>query len=89
MRLDIFDAAELKPAEVDINGKATGVTVSTTSIDLTSDFFSSIKDADNIIFQFTLNTTENGSKDVKIYSDYRIDFKAALVLKPDINININ
>jgi hypothetical protein len=78
----------LEPAEVDGNGKATGVTTSTTSIDLTEEFFSSIEDAESIIFVFTLNTTNNGSEDVKIYSDYRIDFKAAMILKPNINVNI-
>jgi hypothetical protein len=78
----------LEPAEVDSNGKAAGVTTSTTSIDLTEKFFSSIEDAESIIFMFTLKTTNNGSEDVKIYSDYRIDFKAAMVLKPNINVNI-
>ena len=76
----------LKPAPVDSNGKATGVTETSTSINFTKEFFSSINKADKIIFQFTLNTTDNGLKDVKIYSDYRIDFNAALVLKTDINL---
>ncbi len=44
--------------------------------------------ADKIIFKFTMNTTDNGSKDVKIYSDYKIDFKASLVLKPDIKFDL-
>ena len=80
-----IDASDiLKPAPVDSNGKATGVTESSTSIEFTKEFFSAIDMSDNIIIQFTLNTTDNGSKDVKIYSDYRIDFKASLVLKPDI-----
>jgi len=76
----------LEPAPVDSNGKATSVAETKTSIELTRDFFDSIKDADKIIFQFTLNTTGNGSKDVKIYSDYALDFNAALVIKPDITI---
>jgi hypothetical protein len=40
-----------------------------------------------IIFTFALSTTDNGTKDVKIYSDYGIDFKAALVLKPKLKFN--
>jgi hypothetical protein len=78
----------LEPAPVDINGrvKPGEVTETSTSIEFTKEFFSSINKADKIIFQFTLNTTGNGSKDVKIYSDYRIDFNAALVVKPDINL---
>lgn len=76
----------LEPAPVDSNGKVTGVTETGTSIEFTSEFFSSINKADKIIFQFTLHTTDGGSKDVKIYSDYRIDFNASLVMKPDINL---
>jgi len=84
-----IDATDLlKPAPVDGSGKASGVALSSTSIPFTHEFFSSIEMADKIIFQFTLNTTDNGAKDVKIYSDYRIDFKAALVLKPDIKFNL-
>ncbi|TAL76031.1 MAG: hypothetical protein EPN88_03135 [Bacteroidetes bacterium] len=75
----------LKPAPVDSNGKATGVTESTTHLEFTKQFFSSISKADKIIFQFTLNTT--GTSDIMIYSDYRIDFNAALVVKPEIKLN--
>jgi hypothetical protein len=82
------DASDiLDPAPVDGNGKASGTAETTTSIEFTKEFFSSIKLADKIIFKFTLNTTGNGSTDVKIYSDYRIDFNASLVMKADINFN--
>ena len=77
----------LGPAPVDINGKASGVTETKTTIEFTEDFFNSIDQADNIIFKFTLNTTDNGSTDVKIYSDYRIDFSASLAVKADINLD--
>jgi len=76
----------LEPAPVDSNGKVSGTTDTGTSIEFTKEFFSAAGKADKIIFQFTLNTTGSGSKDVKIYSDYRIDFNAALVVKPDINL---
>jgi hypothetical protein len=75
----------LESATVDSNGKATGVTESSTSIEFTNEFFGSVNKADKIIFRFTLNSTGNG--DVKIYSDYRINFTAALVVKPDINLH--
>ena len=42
--------------------------------------------ADKIIFQFILNTTDNETKSIKIYSDYRIDFNTALVINPDIKL---
>lgn len=84
--IDTISAKDiLKPAPVDGNGKANGVTETSTTIEFTRKFFSSVKNADKIIFQFTLITTGNG--DVKIYSDYRIKFNAALVIKPDINLN--
>jgi hypothetical protein len=78
----------LKPAPVDSNGKVTGPVSCATSILISRDFWSSINKADKIIFKFSMNTTDNGSKDVKIYSDYKINFKAALVLKPDIKLNM-
>ena len=76
----------LKPAPVDNTGKANSVTETTTSIEFTKAFFSSVNKADKIIFWFTLNTTGSGTQEVKIYSDYRINFKASLVVKPDINL---
>jgi len=76
----------LKPAPVGTNGRANGVSESTTSLLFSKEFFDSIDISDKVIFKFTLNTTNGGGTDVKIYSDYRIDFNAALVLKPDINL---
>lgn len=77
----------LTPAPVDSNGKVTSATKSTTTIEFTKDFFGSVSKADKIIFWITLNTTGNGSQDVKIYSDYTFNFSAALVVKPDIKLN--
>lgn len=77
----------IAPAPIDSNGKSTGVTETSTTVEFTKIFFSSVTKADKIIFQFTLNTTGNGTKDIKIYSDYRIDFNAALVVKPGIKLN--
>ena len=74
----------LNPAPVDSNGKANGVTETTTSIEFTSAFFSNVNKADKIIFTVTLNSTR--TQEVKIYSDYRISFNAALVVQPDINL---
>jgi hypothetical protein len=80
-----IDATDLiKAAPVDASGRSNGTTETTTTIEMTGTFFNNVNKSDKIIFRFGLNTSENGSKDVKIYSDYRIDFKAALVVKPDI-----
>jgi hypothetical protein len=84
-----IDATDiLEPASVDINGKVTGPKECSTSIEITREFWNSINVADKIIFKFTLVSTDNGSKDVKIYSDYKINFKAAIVLKPDIKFDL-
>jgi hypothetical protein len=76
----------LSPAPVDSDGKSTGTAETSTTIEFNREFFGSVNKADKIIFIFTLNTTGNGSQSVKIYSDYRLNFTAALVVKPEINI---
>jgi hypothetical protein len=87
--VDTIDAgALLEPASVDANGRVTQPRTCSASIDIDRHFWESTDIADKIIFSFTLNTTDGGTKDVKIYSDYAIDFKAALVLKPDIRFNL-
>lgn len=79
------DATDIiKAAPVDGSGKSNGTTETNTTIELTESFFGNVNKSDKIIFRFDLNTSENGLKDVKIYSDYRIDFKAAMVIKPGI-----
>jgi hypothetical protein len=84
-----IDAADvIKAAPVDANGKVTAPLSTATSITINREFWNSINAADKIIFIFSMNTTDSGSKDVKIYSDYKINFKAALVLKPDIKFNL-
>ena len=77
----------LNPAPVDTNGKSNGVTETTTNLEFTQAFFSSIPSANKIIFQFTLNTTNGSTQDIKIYSDYTIDYNVALVAQPDITFN--
>jgi hypothetical protein len=78
------DKKWLSPAPVDVNGLATGKTESKTSIEFTRKFFESVNKSDKIIISFKLNSTDN--KVVKIFSDYNIEFKAALVVNPDINL---
>jgi len=77
----------LEPAAVDSNGQVTVPAQCSTEIELTSDFWDSINDADKIIFSITLVTTDGGTKDVKIYSDYSLEYKAALFIKADLNFN--
>lgn len=78
----------LEPAPVDGNGRVTEPVDYETSIEITKEFWQSIDKADRIIFTFTVVTTNNGSEDVKIYSDYKIDFKASIILKPDLQFDM-
>ena len=78
----------MEPAPVDSNGRVTEPKECSASIEITREFWNSVDISDKIIFRFTMITTDNGTKDVKIYSDYKIDFKARLVLKPDIKFDL-
>jgi len=75
----------IMPAPVDINGKVTGKTASSVTIDFSKDFFTAVNTANKVIFMFTLNTTGNGANDIKVYSDYSISFTASLLVKANIN----
>jgi hypothetical protein len=86
--INTIDAASLlEAAPVDANGKSNGIKETTTKLNLTKEFFDAVKKADKMIIWFTLNTSSGGDVDVKIYSDYRIDFKTSLLFKPAIIFN--
>jgi hypothetical protein len=80
----ISDATILAPAPVDGNGKPTGTTDTETTIELTPEFLTLAKTAEQVIYTFTLVTTGNGQKDVKIYSDNKIVFNVAALAKPEL-----
>jgi len=77
----------LEPATVDSNGHVTGPVQCTTEIDVTREFWNSIYNADKLIISITLITTDYETKDVKIYSDYYLNYKAALFVKPDLKFS--
>jgi len=79
----------LTPANVDNSGRVTTPSVSSVNIDIPGEFWDDVDQSGNIIFVFTLNSTGNGTKDVKIYSDYRINFTAGIVVRPDLKFNLN
>jgi hypothetical protein len=86
-KLNTVNAGKIiESAPVDANGKSTGYTDSNPDIELTKDFFTSAGNSDKIIFTFTLVTADNGGKDVKIYSDNNLSFKADLIAKPEVNL---
>jgi hypothetical protein len=88
--LETLDTGSLlSPAPVDNEGRVTGPSTGTLELEFTDDFITAMEEADKLIVTFTLNTTDNGTKDVKIYSDYSISFKVAVEVKADINLNLN
>jgi hypothetical protein len=76
----------LEAATVDSKGNVISLTESKTQIKFTKEFLSSIPKSDKIIFQFTFNTTNNGSNYVSLRSEFTIYFKAAVIFKPDIGL---
>jgi hypothetical protein len=88
--LETIDTGELfTAAPVDAEGRVTEPGTGTADIDFTRSFLDATQQADRMIFTFTLNTTDNGTKDVRIYSDYGILFKAAVRLKAGLQFNFN
>ncbi len=79
----------LSAAPVDANGRVTAPATGNVDIEFTPDFLDATQEADKIIFTFTLSTTDNGTRDVSIYSDYGIVFKAAVKVKAGVNLNFN
>ena len=85
--IDSLDGTEiLKAATVDTNGKVTGDTQNSVSIELTRDFLSSVDKADNIILNFRINTTGVDPDNIRMYSDYRINFNATVIANSEINL---
>jgi hypothetical protein len=76
----------IEPAPVDNAGKVTGPVSTSTSIEFDEEFFDSVDKADKIVFKFKMQSTDNGSREVRIYSDYKLTFNAAVVIKPDIEL---
>lgn len=77
----------IKPAQVNAAGKVTTPAETVTTIELDKTFFEVSSNTDKMIFLFTFVTSDGGTKDVKIYSDYAISFKATIVAKPNIIFN--
>lgn len=82
--IDISDL--ILPAPVDASGKVTTPSETTSSIEFDKAFFDASKESDKIIFMFTLITTGDGAKDVRIYSDYSISFTASVTMKPNLKL---
>ncbi|HHU35019.1 MAG TPA: hypothetical protein GXZ49_07290 [Bacteroidetes bacterium] len=79
-RLNLPDL--IAPAPVNTNGKVISANTSVSTVELDDQFFEEARRAHKIIVQFTLNTT--GTDNVKIYSDYSIGFKAAVLVDANL-----
>jgi hypothetical protein len=73
----------LEAAPVNNEGRVTGKTETSTTIKFSRGFLNNINNADRLIFSFKINT--RGNDDVRIFSDYKIDFSAVITVRPDID----
>jgi hypothetical protein len=65
-------------AGVDASGKVNSPTTQTTDIKYDKTRLAGIKKATKLIIQGKFNTTNNGNTNVKIYSDYKLDFQVGV-----------
>lgn len=80
--LNTIDMTDLLvPGTVDGNGRVIQASESTLNIPIDQPFIDDLNLADEIIISFELNTSGDGTQDVKIYSDYSIDFDLALRIR--------
>lgn len=74
----------LKSAQVDSNGKSKLPTESKSTIEVTNEFLDQVNRADKIIFSFGADTPGN----VKIYSDYGIDFAVTMYIQTNVDLEL-
>lgn len=74
-------------APVNDEGVVTGPTSKTSQVVIDKDFLEASLEADNMILEFTLDTSGTTNQSVKIYSDYSISFRAGIVVKTDLILN--
>jgi hypothetical protein len=77
----------IEGAPVNTEGVVTGTTSKTSQIVIDKSFLEASQEADNMILEFTLNTSGTSNQSVKIYSDYSISFRAGVVIKTDLILN--
>lgn len=83
--LSTIDATDfLVAADVDANGRVTEAADSPTLIEITNEFWDSATEADKIIFSIKLLTKDYENTDVKIYSDYYIDYFLTVAVKANV-----
>lgn len=85
--LAVVSAGELfSAAMVDSGGRVISSTEHTTVIEFDRDFLLAAEEAHSVIFTFTFNTTGGGDRDVRIYSDYTLGFKAGVSVSGHITL---
>ncbi len=88
--LETIDPGNLiQAAPVDNDGRVTEPMITTVEVEMTGEFIDASQEADAIILTFMLNTSEGGTRGVKIYSDYNIVFAAAIRIQAGLNLNFN
>ena len=77
--------AFMASAPVGNNGKAITFTEKTTDVSLSSEKIKKLSSTANFIIKGRATTFDNGTKNVKIYADYKLDIKAGITVKTSLN----
>jgi len=79
----------ISAAPVDADGKVTGPNETTITINLTNQNLIDLEQSEDLIIRFRFNTTDNGSREVVIYTDYAIDFRLSVETEIDYEFNFD
>ena len=78
----------IKAAPVDDGGRVTGVTSSVQSVEINNTQINELMDTPDLIVAGVFNSSDGGTKSVKIYTDYTFDFKLGVQTKFDYEFDL-
>ncbi len=81
----LFDQI-IQPAPVDAGGRVTDVISSDQTIEITNIQLEELENMPDLIVAGIFNSTDQGTKSVKIYTDYTLDFKLGVQTKVNLDI---
>jgi hypothetical protein len=73
----------ISAAPVDASGRVTGPSETTITIELTEQNLIDLEQSEDMIILFRFNSTDDGSREVVIYTDYAIDFRLSVETEID------
>ncbi|MCF8372044.1 MAG: hypothetical protein K9H64_10505 [Bacteroidales bacterium] len=77
----------LEAAPVDANGKVTSTVTKVSKIEMDTDRFNSLKNANKIILKALVNTSSSSTGEAVFYSDYTLDVRVGILVNYSYDIN--